>query len=633
MSAEDTEYGAASTDELASEPTSSVRNRYGYDLHYRVTDPRGRALAGAGGIVNPQANALWEKCLAITDWDTVVDVGANYGEMLATPKLAGARRIVALEPSPAIAACLRRTIGGLPWDVDLVESAVGSRSDATVTLLVDLDWSGKSRVTEDLTPPSGTADRVEPTRVSMTTIDALLADDDTESLACKIDVEGAEADVLLGAAATLDRVARVALMVEVLHMSVQDLERLGRRFPLFFLHEETGNLVRWHGTDPLALGRFIHSGEIHRENALLLAGSDVRAFTREVQYAAANSARRAVYTALFGNYEELREQPIATATDVDFICFTDDPSLASETWEIRLVSPEWPEDLVRSSRLLKVLGDESLREYDETLWIDNRVELTADPNEILNDLLADADIALHAHDFRETVADEFQAVAEGGYDDPARVYEQLIAYAEHRPEVLDEKPLWTGIVARRADPAVQSAMRVWMDQILRYSRRDQLSVLFALDVPSLRINVISGDNRESDWHRWPPINRRVRARRGAARAFSRSLRPPIAGWRETETAQRERIGALEQSLEARTKQLDDARRAHADAKRALDAAAEDRTKLLDVRASEKYALRAQARRAHNELRLARRDLENLRQSKSVRIATTLGRLVRGGRRR
>ena len=45
------------------------------------------------------------------------------------------------------------------------------------------------------------------------------------------------------------------------------------------------------------------------------------------------------YTALIGSYERLQEQPEAKNTDIPFICLTDDPSLTSETWEVRLIEP------------------------------------------------------------------------------------------------------------------------------------------------------------------------------------------------------------------------------------------------------------------------------------------------------
>src|ERR1700712_2653389 len=94
--------------------------------------------------------------------------------------------------------------------------------------------------------------------------------------------------------------------------------------------------------------------------------------------AGAGTARRVVYTALVGGYEELLEQPLARSSTVDFVCFTDDDSLRSEDWEVRRVEPALAADRIRSSRTLKIAGHPSLSDYDESLWIDNRVQLLVD---------------------------------------------------------------------------------------------------------------------------------------------------------------------------------------------------------------------------------------------------------------
>lgn len=42
--------------------------------------------------------------------------------------------------------------------------------------------------------------------------------------------------------------------------------------------------------------------------------------------------RVAVYTAIYGGYDTLREQP--EMPGVDFVCFTDDPGLRSSRWRV-----------------------------------------------------------------------------------------------------------------------------------------------------------------------------------------------------------------------------------------------------------------------------------------------------------
>lgn len=216
---------------------------------------------------------------------------------------------------------------------------------------------------------------------------------------------------------------------------------------------------------------------------------------------------QAVYMALLGGYEELLEQPIATESSVPFICLTDDAELTSDTWQIQVVDRAFAGDLVRSARKLKILGHPSLEQYDETLWIDNTVLLKTPPEQILADWLKDHDIAAPRHSYRASVIAEVEAVIDAGRDEPARLYEQLLTYLRQCPDVMHQKPYWTGMLARRSTPQVRAAMATWWDHVARYSRRDQIS--FPVAVDSLSVNALDLDNKISDIHRWPRALNRV----------------------------------------------------------------------------------------------------------------------------
>jgi hypothetical protein len=213
--------------------------------------------------------------------------------------------------------------------------------------------------------------------------------------------------------------------------------------------------------------------------------------------------RRAVFTALIGGYELLTEQPAAAGGGTDLVCFTDDPGLKSDTWQVRLIEPRFPRDTVRSARRLKILGPELLADYDETLWIDNSVELRCDPCVIFDEWLAEHDLALPLHSFRQSVVAEFDAVERGALDDAARIHEQLIAYAAIRPATLEERPYWTAILARRRSRPVLEAMQLWYEQVLRHSRRDQLSINYVLGVSACPTRGLPIDNYKSAYHLWP----------------------------------------------------------------------------------------------------------------------------------
>lgn len=240
-----------------------------------------------------------------------------------------------------------------------------------------------------------------------------------------------------------------------------------------------------------------------------MGGPELCAFGVPATALEGESVKTCLYTFVLGGYDELLDQPVASESEADFICFTDDPTLASSTWRTVLVEPRFPQDVVRSARLIKILGHESLDAYDATLCIDASVLLRQRPERIISDWLEGGhDMALPLHSYRAEVIDEFDEVVRLNYDDKARVQEQLIDYSIACPDVLSARPHWTGMIVRRRCAAVDRAMRVWADHVLRYSRRDQLSVAVALRDEAVGCRPIEIDNFDSAYHSWPNITQR-----------------------------------------------------------------------------------------------------------------------------
>lgn len=217
-----------------------------------------------------------------------------------------------------------------------------------------------------------------------------------------------------------------------------------------------------------------------------------------------------MYTVVFGNYEGLNELPpeIASA-NIPKICFTDDPSLHSETWEIRVVKPAFPMDSVRSQRIMKILPHRFLSEFDSSLYVDNTVRLKTNPIELIEHFCAKNDVSVPIHSYREHVYEEFIEVARSGLDDAARVFEQMNHYQIINEKSLQSKPYWTAIMFRNhLKESVVELMENWYRQILRYSRRDQLSLNYSEIDSDVEINGINIDNYNSNFHEWPILTRR-----------------------------------------------------------------------------------------------------------------------------
>ncbi|UDQ88730.1 DUF616 domain-containing protein [Xanthobacter autotrophicus] len=263
--------------------------------------------------------------------------------------------------------------------------------------------------------------------------------------------------------------------------------------------------------------------------------------------------RACVYTCLIGGYEALNEQPMAAASGLDFLCFTDDPALTSASWKLVPYAPAFPLDPVRSQRMVKLSPHDVLPGYDVSLYIDNSVILTVPPEEVIARYLPPGTpAAMPGHSFRASVRDEFMEVLRMGLDDGGRVLEQLNHYMMSDPAALGTVPYWSAIMLRRHhDPEVIATMRLWLAQVLRYSRRDQLSGTYALRRTDLEMRRFEVDNLESWFHRWPVTEARDRA----AFPFSPILSQVPAAllaedWRRDRAALEVRIGVLEQALAA-----------------------------------------------------------------------------------
>lgn len=229
--------------------------------------------------------------------------------------------------------------------------------------------------------------------------------------------------------------------------------------------------------------------------------------------------RLVVYTVLVGEKEALND-PLqyvghegATDLSIDFICFTDNPSLTSPTWTFRDI----PNRLIppnRLSRLPKALPHEFFPDYDYSLYIDNTVAFKRLPR--CSDLGLDSGAVFRAfrHPWRSCPQDEADVVVRSGLDDAALVAAQTRYYDGHRSlRQIPTLTAGTALLRRHHDPRVRTFGRLWWEQILLFSSRDQISLDQCIREVSCPIDYFPGDKTNSDLVAWPALAapRRVEA--------------------------------------------------------------------------------------------------------------------------
>jgi hypothetical protein len=221
-----------------------------------------------------------------------------------------------------------------------------------------------------------------------------------------------------------------------------------------------------------------------------------------------------VYTVLVGDKEDLNN-PIhylaadaESDLDIEYLCFTDNLALTSTTWAFRDFShPLMPPE--KMSRRPKAMPNRYFPDCDYSLYIDNTVVFKRLP---LRDDITGAVFRGFRHPWRTNPVDEADIVAKSGLDTVATVAGQLGYYGRVSP-LTEVTTLTAGTVLLRKhhDDAVKRFGELWWEQILLFSKRDQISLDLCAQTAGCPVDYFAGDQRNNDLFIWPalPSGRRV----------------------------------------------------------------------------------------------------------------------------
>lgn len=205
---------------------------------------------------------------------------------------------------------------------------------------------------------------------------------------------------------------------------------------------------------------------------------------------------KAVYTFIFGDYDDLKPPTIVTP-GWDYICFTDDPTLSSEIWDVRLPRNLSDRELDQKRFAMKhlILFHQYLSEYSVSLSIGAQVELNCNLDDLIREHFRAADDMMICYWEQDCIYAEAEGCQRRLTDDPARIEAHMQRYrAAGYPA--NNGLYMSGIIARRHDRAnVRAMCDLWWDEYCHGSRRDQLSLSYAI-WKSDALNISRLDYRE-----------------------------------------------------------------------------------------------------------------------------------------
>lgn len=181
------------------------------------------------------------------------------------------------------------------------------------------------------------------------------------------------------------------------------------------------------------------------------------------------SKKRVIYTAIINNYDTLKEPRIITP-GWEYICFTNNPELKSDTWNIL-----YNEDLntIKKVRSIKIL---SPIKYDECIWVDGSILINCNLTAFVEKYCKD-DFVLLQHPHRNCIYQEARECIRRRKDNPRVITKQVHKY---RLKGYPDRSglVATGLIYKKQNENINKFCQEWNSHVQAYSYRDQLSFNF-----------------------------------------------------------------------------------------------------------------------------------------------------------
>ena len=174
------------------------------------------------------------------------------------------------------------------------------------------------------------------------------------------------------------------------------------------------------------------------------------------------------YTALFSNYEELKEPTIVTP-GWRYICYTDQP-VTSKVWEIvQMPVPEFT-TTQRYARFIKIM---QFVDWSQSIWVDASFRIDTNLDTWWN-TYSKAPFSAAKHPLRNDFYEEAMDCITGNRGDRLEVERQMNEYlAAGVPR--NNGVIQSGILLRQNTPECVSLCEAWWAEMQGRSSRDQLA--------------------------------------------------------------------------------------------------------------------------------------------------------------
>jgi len=197
----------------------------------------------------------------------------------------------------------------------------------------------------------------------------------------------------------------------------------------------------------------------------------------------------AVVSALYGGSDQLM-LPLAIRNDFDYFCFSDEKMNTHGLWKL-CKSPYYHSEPARIARYIKMHLNSLFSEYDAVIWCDANIRFDDSIYTIFDDFIScDSDASFIKHPNRNCIYEEANACIKLSKDNSSIIQSQMLRYKDIN--IKENIGMFeTGLYfIKPKNKNVNDFYNAWWKEIAIGSRRDQLSIVPAIESSGLNVELL-----------------------------------------------------------------------------------------------------------------------------------------------
>lgn len=184
-----------------------------------------------------------------------------------------------------------------------------------------------------------------------------------------------------------------------------------------------------------------------------------------------------IYTAFTGDYDSLKE-PEFIDKDARYVCFTQNPDLKSDTWEIIQMEDSTLDDN-RIAKQYKVFPNRYFPDFKYSFWLDGTFKIKGSIREYVSKYINSSMLTV-VHPERDCIFDEAAASMHFPRYSNYTMSKQVEKYRNEGMPLHYGLPVLGALFRKHDDPEIVSLMDQWWKEIILFTNQDQLSFSYLM---------------------------------------------------------------------------------------------------------------------------------------------------------